>query len=153
MCFHNKPVRNDEERGYNAEFLAPALEDGDKIIFDECGRCSPQMNGKGGTDYHSHHFRLVEPQYGPFELLVKHGGGQERITLGYDYTRIRELIESLPSSDARYLMLHALYNLHRDTQRKTKDTVDAEWRKAAIDKKIKTRRLPARGFTKVWIEQ
>src|SRR5690349_19548495 len=54
----------------------PHLRDGDVLLFDEPGRC-------GGLDGHSYHFRLVKFAHDSnLSLLVRHGGGDECITLG-----------------------------------------------------------------------
>jgi hypothetical protein len=152
MCCHSKPTRNDEE--YNdLDFRAPEIEEGDTILFDECGRCSPQVNGKGGTDYHSHHFRFVNAKYGGYFLLVRHGGGDERLSMGYEHTRLAEVLALLPDSDTRYLMLHALYNTFKTGARQATEKERQEWQVAARDKRIKTRKLPRQGFVKVWIEK
>ena len=152
MCMHEKPVRNDEPGGYGIEGRAPSLKDGDKLLFDECGRCSPQINGKGSTDYHTYHFRLVKREFGPLCLLVRHGGGEERHEVGYSFTRLKELIEFLPNSDARYLMFQSLYSNIRDAASVAQQKEHSLWVKAAAEKRIKTRRLPSQGRIKVWIK-
>lgn len=35
MCYHTEPVRETDQR------RAPALSDGDNLLFDEPGRCRP----------------------------------------------------------------------------------------------------------------
>lgn len=49
----------------------PKLADRDLLLFDEPGRC-------GGMDSHCHHYRLVKTNLSTF-LLVRHGGGEERM--------------------------------------------------------------------------
>lgn len=150
MCDCIKPTRNDEERGYTIEDKAPALAEGDVLIYDECGRCRPQVNGAGSIDYHSHHFRLIKHDNMTW-LLVRHGGGTERIALGYAHKRIPELLEPM-DSDRRYLMLHAMYTIHYDAAQRAHENEAAKWQRAAAEKRIKTRKLPAQGCVKVWIE-
>ncbi len=154
MRFCDKPTRNDEERGYlnpaGVPWRAPSLQDGDEILFDECGRCAPQVNGKGQTDYHSYHFRLVR-NVSMYSLLVRHGGGDERIPLGHDHTRIAEILWML-DSDARYLMMHALYGVHRDAKERATAATRREWSQAAVDGRIKKRKKRGQDLVDVWIE-
>ena len=51
----------------------PKLADGDTLVRDLPGRC-------GGQDSHSYHYCLVRSA-GSLNLLVRHGGGDERIRL------------------------------------------------------------------------
>jgi hypothetical protein len=55
-------------------------------------------------------------------------------------------------STARYWMLAALHSAHRDGETYGRDHEREIWHQAAIDKRIKTRKFPARGVIKVWIE-
>jgi hypothetical protein len=56
-------------------------------------------------------------------------------------------------SDARYLILHALYRAHSEAKREGRDHERARWKAAAIEKRIKTRKFPRQGVTKVWIKE
>src|ERR1035437_10739478 len=77
MCCCAKPNINGEP-GYSGDGQTintrqvdpPALSDGDVLLFDEPGRC-------GGMDSHCHHYRLVKGC--GTELLVRHGGGDDRM--------------------------------------------------------------------------
>ncbi len=150
MCFHDKPTRNDND-SYGVEGRAPKTAKTDKLIYDECGRCSPQINGKGQTDYHSFHFRLVQDgERGEYHLLVRHGGGDERIPLGYPHTRIAELLGPL-NSDARYLLLHAFYTTHGRATDKAEQRIALKWRSAFVDKRLKKRKYRGTESYKVWI--
>ena len=158
MCCCGKPVKNGEP-GYNwtgandgagvYPLSAPAVEERDTILFDEPGRCSPQVNGKGQTDYHSYHFRMVDSGHGHYWLLVRHGGGQERFDMGYSFTRLAEVLALLPDSDARYLMLMALYSARRDGDKAGCSRTQDYWHSAASEKRIKTRKMPGRDAVKV----
>lgn len=100
MCCCGKPTINGE-LGYRWNqpdgapsiypVNPPTLGDNDVLLFDEPGRC-------GGLDAHSHHFRVV--RYCGLSLLVRHGGGDERIRISSTPT----LIETLTAldSNARY---------------------------------------------------
>jgi len=151
MCRCDKPTRNDEQRGWDTELFAPALDEGDALLFDECGRCRPQVNGTGSIDYHSHHLRLVL-RHGTFYLLAKHGGGQERIDVGGQHTRLAELLAPM-DSDRRYLMLYQLYGVHRSAAHNARVTEMQRWKLAAPEKRIRTRKQRGRDQVKVWIEK
>ena len=149
MCFHDRPTRNDVLGHLNP----PALQDGDEILFDECGRCKAQVCGSGSTDYHSHHFRVVRSAHGGMVwLLVRHGGGDERVRLRYAYTRVTDIL-GLLDSDARYLMIHALYSVHSAASRAATSCESARWQKAAAEKRIKTKKQRGRDAVQVWIEE
>jgi hypothetical protein len=117
----------------------PPLEAGDELLYDEPGRC-------GDCDCHSHHYRLVR-RLGSYELLVQHGGGVERIR-----TPFRKQVGTLAplESDARYWIFNAIYRAHNDGEQHARDKVNAYWRKAAAEKRIKTCKVKA--GVKVWVE-
>lgn len=147
MCCCEKPTINgqpgyswDGKTRYTRPVNPPDLEEGDELLFDEAGRC-------GGVDSHSHHLRVVRNR-GGFCLLVRHGGGDERIGLG----STRMAIDGLATldSNARYWLLLRLYHVQADAARHAREASDAGWRKAAAEKRIKTRKV--RGGIKVWIE-
>lgn len=158
MCGCAKPNKN-VQPGYSWDGRQvsthpvdrPKLLNGDTVLFDEPGRCCPLVKGAGGTDYHSHHLTLVKNS-GEFILLIRHGAGDERISLGYSYTKVGDLISLLPDSDTRYLMLYAMYRTHTDATRDAEEKERTYWRKAAAEKRIKTRKMPGRAAVKVWVE-
>lgn len=150
MCYCGKPNINGEP-GYSWDgktfgvrlVAAPALDDGDSLLYDEPGRC-------GGVDSHSHHFRVVKAQHVGFFLLVQHGGGAERISLGY-----RSFLPGVMrdmDSHARYWLLQNIYHVQADAVAAAKQKADAAWRQAAAEKRIKTRKQPRKGSIRVWIE-
>lgn len=104
----------------------PTLTDRDVLLFDEPGRC-------GGMDSHSHHYRLVSDI--GLHLLVKHGGGQERIRVSLP----RGFSFEGPDSNTRYWMLNAIFHASSDG-------------KAFVEDRLKKRKLPSQGTVKVWIE-
>lgn len=129
---------------YGAEpFRAPTLKDGDKIIYDECGRII------GDVTYQSHWFRVVE-NFGANLLLVRHGAGEERIPFDHHLRRAVGL-EKLNTHE-RYLMLHTFYRIHssaysdgaRDSRSKIFSAFD--------EGRLKKRKLRGQPVHKVWIE-
>lgn len=109
----------------------PALSDGDTLLYDEPGRC-------GGIDSHSYHYRVVL-KHSTLQLLVRHGGGTERIRNLSLYKGQREILATL-DSNSRYWLLNALYHAVRDSARVARDSEADRWKLAAIEKRIKTRR-------------
>lgn len=150
MCCCGKPNINGQP-GYSWDgksfgtrpIAPPALAEGDELSYDEPGRC-------GGVDSHSHHFRVVKAQFGGWFLLVRHGGGDERISLGF-----RSFVPGIMrdmDSNARYWLLQNIYNIQADAVRVANDKKESAWRQAAAEKRIKTRKQPNRGMVKVWID-
>ena len=158
MCCCAKPNKNGES-GYSWDGVnvgvhpasGPTLLESETLLFDEPGRCRPQINGTGGTDYHSHHFRIVGARHGGFRLLVRHGGGDERIDLGFGARHMADFASMMPDSDARYLFMNMLYNVHKDAASVARNDEEYKWRQAAAEKRIKTRKV--RDGVKVWIIQ
>ena len=107
------------------------------MLYDEPGRC-------GGMDSHSHHFRVVRDI--GLDLLVRHGGGEERVRLSGP---IEAGLQAL-DSDARYWLLCAIYHAHHDGERDATDRERDKWQRAAAEKRIKTRKCQK--YVKVWIE-
>ena len=150
MCMCGRAVKNGEP-GYSwdgkgtsiREVNPPDLAKGDTLLYDEPGRC-------GGLDSHSHHFRVVRTEYGGMVLLVRHGGGDERITAGL-FNVLSAPLAAMSSTD-RYWVLHAIYEARGYGMRDAREKENARWRRAAAEKRIKTRKMPGRDAVKVWIE-
>jgi len=152
MCCCGKPTVNGEP-GYSWDGKSfgvrqpdpPALAEGDELIHDEPGRC-------GGLDSHCHHFRVVNNR-GLMTLLVRHGGGDERIKLG---SRPGAKALAVMDSTARYWVLQMLYHVQQHAARDARMDEQMKWARAAIEKRIRVRKqrgvsLP-HGNVKVWIE-
>lgn len=146
MCCCAKPNVNGEP-GYSWDGKnvntrpvdPPTLKERDTLLFDEPGRC-------GGMDSHCHHYRLVNNC--GLELLVRHGGGEERIHVslprGFSFDGL--------DSNTRYWMLNAIFHAHSNGERQGADKTAQKYRKAFVDGRLKKRKLPAQGSVKVWIE-
>jgi hypothetical protein len=137
------------------DWRAPSVPDGDAILFDEPGRVlgrdNPQApGGRDAVDCRSHYFRVTKGQFGGYRLHVRHGGGEESLELSYS-SRIVDALAQM-DSDARYWVLHSFLDAHHKTARTTSGKVSNEWRMAAAEKRIKTRKLPGKSEFKVWIE-
>lgn len=150
MCCCGKPNINGEP-GYSwdgkqfstRQVNPPDLIDGDTLVYDEPGRC-------GGIDSHCHHYRVVK-RLGSLTLLVRHGGGDERLPLSL-YGQNQQGILSTLDSNSRYWVLNAIYHAYRDGEQRGEQKESLMWRKAAVEKRIRTRKLPNQQFHRVWIE-
>jgi len=120
----------------------PALGELDRLVFDEPGRCGH------GLDSHAFHYRLV--YHCGFALLIRHGGGDERIRISHT----EELIAAMTAMDssARYWIFNAIFHAHDEARENGRDRERATWQQAAAEHRIKTRKLPKQGIVKVWIE-
>lgn len=127
----------------------PKQDEDDTVIFSEHGRVLDK------TDYRSHWLMLVEEPYQTLTLLVKHGGGQERIRLGYHTRYWKQVAQSMQpmDSDGRYLMLYALYRLYRETRRQAEDRVRAEMKLAFVEGRLKKRKVRGQNAYKVTVER
>jgi hypothetical protein len=121
---------------------APELQEGDVLLYDEPGRC-------GGLDHHAHHFRVVKA-YSSLFLLVRHGGGDERIRM-FPHNGLVKTFDALDST-ARYWILSTLHAAHRDGAEAARTAEAATWRKAAAEGRLKTKKQRGRDAVKVWIE-
>lgn len=145
MCCCGKPIINGQD-GYTWDGkafgvrapMAPEIKDTDTIMYDEPGRC-------GGLDCHSHHFRVVKGSDG-LNLLVRHGGGTERFRL---FNTVLSPLASL-DSNGRFWLLHEMFWIQSQSAREAVDKERLYWRKAAAEKRIKTRKCSDR--VKVWVE-
>lgn len=150
MCCCGKQVVNGQE-GYSWDgksfgvrpIDAPTLQDGDTLLYDEPGRC-------GGLDSHCYHYRVVRTRGGGLELLVKHGGGEERFYLSSTKTLVGPL--AALDSNGRYWMLNAIFHAQSNAERAGRDAEAGKWRLAAAQKLIKTRKYRGSDSVKVWIE-
>lgn len=151
MCMCGKPVVNGEP-GYSWDGKMrlirppnpPDLLDGDTLLFDEPGRC-------GGLDAHAYHFRVVRDKPGVFALLVRHGGGSERFSLG-STTMAIDALKTLTST-GRFWLLMRLYHVQSDAVHDAVAACNLAWRKAAAEGRIKARKVRNSERVKVWIEE
>ena len=150
MCCCGRPVVNGE-MGFKWQpndapsvraVNPPELLEGETLLYDEPGRC-------GGLDSHCHHYR-VTLKYGSMFLVVRHGGGDQRFRLSCAET-IKGPLAVLDST-ARYWLLNAIYHAQSNSAREAREMEAAKWQRAAVEKRIRTRKQRGRGTVKVWIE-
>jgi len=137
------------------EWRAPDLAEGDTLLYSECGRivkAGTYGHGRNGIDYRSHYFRVVAGAngYGCW-LLVKHGGGQERIKLDYSAQRACQFFEPLDSTQ-RYLLMHMLHSVHRESEKQAQDETARYYKAAFVRGTLKKRKQCGSDAVKVWIE-
>jgi uncharacterized protein involved in type VI secretion and phage assembly len=153
MCCCGKPNVNGTPGAYSwdgrtfstRQPTPPPLQEGDALLYDEPGRC-------GGIDAHSHHFRVVAGRYGlGHALLVRHGGGDERIRLGAAFRLFLPSLAAL-DSDARYWLLHSLYSAQDHAASEAREAEANRWGKAAAEKRIKVRKVRNSSYARVTIE-
>ncbi len=125
---------------------APSLIEGDSLLHDVCGRILDK------TDFRSHYFRVVLARFGGAFLLVKHGGGQERIQIDYNSIRAARLLAQFNSADELYLMLHMLYSVHSKAYRAAAENTASIYRQAFASGKLKKRKQRGVDGVKVWLE-
>lgn len=151
MCCCGKPSINGSPNGYSWDgkvFMtyqpnAPVLGEHDTLRYDLPGRC-------GGMDSHAYHLCVVAVRFGGPALLVRHGGGEERVSLGHRKVML-EMLEQMDET-ARYWFLMEFYHLLTDAARDAVDKTNVRWRTAAAEKRIRTKKLRGRDAVKVWIE-
>jgi hypothetical protein len=150
MCCCGKPTINGE-LGYKWQpddapstrpVDPPDVADDETILYDEPGRC-------GGLDHHAHHFRVVQ-WYSSLFLLVRHGGGDERMRL-FPHKRLAAMLANM-DSDTRYWILAAIYDAYSDGQTAGRETERTTWSRAAVEGRIKTRKQRNSNTVKVHIE-
>ena len=129
MCCCEKPVVNGEP-GYkwqpnDAPMVRqpnpPDLRDPEYLIYDEPGRC-------GGADSHCHHFR-VTVDHGRVYLLVRHGGGDERMEFGWKSTTLPAL--AALDSNGRYWLLCSAFHGMKNAVRTARETERVDWESVA----------------------
>ena len=135
-----------QEQNWGAEaFRAPDIEETDTIIFSECGRVLDNVC------YRAYYFRIVKAGFGGYYLLVKHGGGQERLHIGYRDRFIESLRQM--DSDNRYFMIFTLYDTAKKARRDGETETASAYRMAHAEGRLKKRKLPGRDAFKIWIER
>ena len=123
MCCCDKPTINGQPgykwqpndapitRGVNP----PDLAEGEALLYDEPGRC-------GGSDSHSYHFRVTTERARVY-LLVRHGGGDERMEFGWGKYHARPAF--ILGSNGRYWLLCAAYHGMKKAVRDAREEVNA----------------------------
>lgn len=118
----------------------PTLAEHDTLVYDLPGRC-------GGQDSHCHHYRIVNHTFPT--LLVRHGGGDDRVRLS-NGRQVSALLATLDDT-ARYWLCNAIYRAHADGRTSGRNTEYERWYMAAAQKRIKVRKDRGRDAFRVSI--
>lgn len=151
MCCCGKPTINGEPGAYSWDGKSfstrqpspPTLNEGDELLYDGPGRCGR------GVDSHCYHFRVVK-HYGTRYLLVRHGGGEERIELGGSRPGIAPIL-GLAAEDT-YWLLQTIYHTLSDHTRDAVRSAVADLRRQFTDAYLDGRIRKVRGQRAVKIE-
>ena len=119
----------------------PDAAETDTVLYSEHGRVLDNVC------YRSYWFKLVETRHGGYYLLVKHGGGQERIRLGWSSRSATSFAELSP--DNRFFMLHALMQMNHDAARNAAQSTAAQYRAAFAEGRLKKRKIKGQNAYKV----
>jgi len=129
----------------------PPVADDEELLFHEPGRILPSVHdGVSGTDCRSHSFKIVKPRFGNYALIVQHGGGIERVDLGYSRRTVNAFDQM--DSDTRFRLMWSILDVHANAKREAAAATARTFQEAFVQGRLKKRHLPARGTTKVWIE-
>ena len=125
------------------QWRQPTVLESDTIIFSEHGRIA------NNVDFRSHWLLLVKAQYGGYFLLVKHGGGEERIALGYNH--VCNALDALGqlTEDQRYLILYCLYATHKNAKCDTLRDTTSYFHLAFLEGRLKRRKRDHRIYCEV----
>jgi hypothetical protein len=130
--------------GYETEqWRRPTIQKDERIVFDEHGRSLSNI------DYKSHWFVVVEARYGGYWLLVKHGGGEERISLGYQYKLSGIVALEKLSSDERYLALYVMLDIHHHAADEARAQTAHRYQLAFLEKRLKRHKRNHRYYAEI----
>jgi len=119
----------------------PEALEGETVVFDEPGRCTG-----ADIDSHCHHVTLFKASTG-YVLACRHGGGTVRFPLR-GYCRIVEALTPM-DSDSRYWTMLSLWRMADGAAREAKDNTAANWKAAAVEKRIKVRKRQGRRYVEI----
>jgi hypothetical protein len=83
--------------------------------------------------------------------MVQHGGGRERMCLSVT-AHFREIVFSLDANQL-YWLCHTIRYAYSDGKREGTEETRAFWQSAALDKRIKTRKVRGSDHVKLWVDQ
>ena len=121
--------------GYETEAWRSPSEDKDEtVLFSEHGRILHN------TCYRAYWFKIVRGgHFGKSYLIVKHGGGQERIALGYRFELLQPAFEAM-DSDTRFLMMFEIFTVQGEQAREAAAQQAHYYQRAFLEGRLKKRR-------------
>lgn len=121
----------------------PKIADDETVIFSEHGRVLNK------TCFRSHWHTLVKAEFGGYWLLTKHGGGEERFSLGYSFQSTWIHAAESMDSDQRYLLLHALYNAYSTGGQEAREATANKYAMAFLEGRLKRRKRNHRYYCEI----
>jgi len=112
----------------------PTILHGDSLVFSEHGRVINHI------DFRSHWLALVKAEIGGYYLLVKHGGGEERTSVGYGHTATGLLALASIDKDQRYLVLYTIMQAHQHAARNAETATRQRYEIAFLEGRLKRRK-------------
>lgn len=139
------------------EILANPLGGNDNA--SRASRSFPSPSGGPGVTYDSHAVYLMrrkDRRKGDrdYYLAVHHGGGRRVWRLPACYHYCDETIAALLAMPERalYSLLYGIIDALDETKRAAEQDTAQEWRRATLDKRVRTSKQPSKGRAFVWIE-
>jgi hypothetical protein len=132
------------EKNWGAEpTRKPTIGEDEREVISECGRVV------NNVDYRSHWLVVVRTGSGAYILLVKHGGGEERIPIGHYYRNI--WINALPQLDTnqRYLTLYTIYTAHKEARHAAIAETERYYHLAFLEGRMKRRKKNRKYYVQV----
>lgn len=130
--------------GYETEkWREPTIREGDTVIYSEHGRVVNK------TCFRSYWHVLIKAEVGGYWLLTKHGGGEERFSLGYNFQNTWiPAVESM-DSDQRYLLLHTLYSAYSNGGQEARKATASNYAMAFLEGRLKRRKRNHRYYCEI----
>lgn len=128
----------------------PTVREGETVLFEEPGRVLPSRDGRHDVCCRSHYFLIIRCASGSLLLRVKHGSGEEVMSLGWDHTRVLRGFEAM-DSDARFRFCWMLIQTRSDAARAAAEHADARWRSAIAEGRVRRRKVRGQSQVRVTI--
>lgn len=110
----------------------------------------PVIQGENhSVTYESYNLSVVK-DYNLYYLLVRHGGGQEKIRLSTAIKTMLGALQKMTDVEA-FSVLFSIYDAHKRSARESADKTARHWLKAATENRIKRRKVRNQNRIKVWI--
>lgn len=139
---------NTTENNWGEEsWRKPSIPDGATEIFSEHGRIIREGQSNG-CDYRSHWLVVFKHTLGPVVLRVRHGGGEESFSLGWQCAALLSALAPL-DSDQRYEALYTVYKLAREYEDKAEYETRKKYEFAFIQGRLKKRKRNNRYYVEV----
>lgn len=139
-------ITGQEYENYGAdEWRKPEIEKDEEFLISEHGRVI------NNVCYRSHWLGIIKQKYEQYYLIVKHGGGQEKIYLNYKGKYIVKILEKL-TSDERYLMMYEMLDIKNRAEQIKCEEVSKKYETAFIEGRLKKRKHRNSNFISVYIK-